>query len=62
MTNYREILRLQSLGLNKSQIAQGMCCSRATVIQVQNVAEKKDQLSSAERLIRQKVVGVVVSE
>lgn len=41
MTNYREILRLQSLGLNKSQIAQSVCCSRTTVIQVLNVAEEK---------------------
>ena len=41
MTNYREILRLQSLGLNKSQIAQSVCCSRKTVIQVLNVAVEK---------------------
>ena len=41
MTNYREILRLQSLGLNKSQIAQSMGCSRTTVIQVLNIAEEK---------------------
>lgn len=27
MTNYREILRLSSLGLNKSQIAQSIGCS-----------------------------------
>ena len=41
MTNYREILRLQSLGLNKSQIAQSFGCSRTTIIQVLNVAEEK---------------------
>ena len=41
MTNYREILRLHSLGLNKSQIAQSLSCSRTTVIQVLNVAEEK---------------------
>jgi len=41
MTNYREILRLYSLGLNKSQIAQSLGCSRTTVIQVLNVAEEK---------------------
>ena len=41
MTNYREILRLQSLGLNKSQIAQSVCCSRTTAIQVLNVAVEK---------------------
>lgn len=41
MTNYREILRLSSLGLNKSQIAQSIGCSRTTVIQVLNIAEEK---------------------
>ena len=34
MTNYREILRLSSLRLNKTQIAEACMCSRATVIQV----------------------------
>ena len=34
MTNYREILRLNSLGLNKTQIAEACQCSRTTVIQV----------------------------
>ena len=33
MTNYREILRLDSLGLNKTQIAAACGCSRTTVIQ-----------------------------
>lgn len=38
MTNYREILRLNSLGLNKTQIA-GVCgCSRTTVIKVLELA------------------------
>ena len=41
MTNYREILRLSSLGLNKTQIAQSIGCSRTTVIQVLNIAEEK---------------------
>lgn len=41
MTNYREILRLSSLGLNKSQIAQSIGCSRTTVIQVLSIAEEK---------------------
>jgi len=31
MTNYREILRLRSLGLNKTEIAAGTRCSRNTV-------------------------------
>ena len=32
MTNYREILRLRSLGLNHSRIAESMGISRPTVI------------------------------
>ena len=38
MTNYREILRLRSLGLNKSQIAAACGCSRKTVIKVLDLA------------------------
>ena len=34
MTNYKEILRLNSLGINKSQIADALGCSRSTVITV----------------------------
>lgn len=41
MTNYREILRLKKLGLNNSQIAQSLGCSRMTVIQVLNAAKEK---------------------
>ena len=41
MTNYREILRLDSLGLNKTQIAEACGCSRTTVIQALNQAEVK---------------------
>lgn len=41
MTNYREILRLSSLGFNKTKIAQSVGCSRTTVIQVLNIAEEK---------------------
>lgn len=41
MTNYREILRLYSPGLNKAQIAQSIGCSRTTVIQVLNVSKEK---------------------
>ena len=41
MTNYREILRLKKLGLNNSQIAQSISCSRTTVIQVLNAAKEK---------------------
>ena len=31
MTQYREILRLNSLGINKTGIAQSLSCSRNTV-------------------------------
>lgn len=31
MTNYREILRLDSIGLNKTEIAASCGCSRNTV-------------------------------
>lgn len=41
MTNYREILRLDSLGLNKTQIAAACGCSRTTVIQVLRLAQDK---------------------
>ena len=41
MTNYRQILRLHSLGLNKTQIAQSCGCSRTTVIQVIRRAEER---------------------
>lgn len=39
MTNYREILRLHSLGLNKMEIAASMCCSRNTAAGVIRRAE-----------------------
>ena len=41
MTNYREILRLSSLGLNKAQIAGACGCSRTTVIKVLNIAAER---------------------
>ena len=41
MTNYREILRLSSLGLNKAQIAVACGCSRTTVIKVLNIAAER---------------------
>ena len=34
MTDYREILRLRSLGINNSQIAHSMEVSRQTIISV----------------------------
>ena len=41
MTNYREILRLRSLGINNSQIAESMMLSRQTVITVVKRAAKE---------------------
>ena len=34
MTNYKEILRMQNLGINHSQIAAALNCSRTTVVAV----------------------------
>lgn len=41
MTNHREILRLNSLGINNTQIADACGCSRTTVIQVLNLANER---------------------
>ncbi len=41
MTNYHEILRMNSLGFNKTEIAQSLQCSRTTVRTVIRVAQKK---------------------
>jgi len=41
MTNYKEILRLKSLGLNKSQISDGMGISRQTTVKVIQRAEEQ---------------------
>jgi len=40
MTNYKEILRLHCLGINNSQIADALGCSRSTVITVQRRASE----------------------
>jgi len=40
MINYKEILRLKSLGINNSQIAYSCNCSRTTVIHVLKRAEE----------------------
>jgi transposase len=42
MTNYREILRLESLGINHSQIALSIGCTRQTVISVLRKAKQKE--------------------
>ena len=41
-TNYREILRLDSLGFNHSQIAEAIPCSRTTVINALKMAREKN--------------------
>jgi|GEM_PF-1663337 len=41
MTNYREVLRLQTLGLNHSQIAASAELSRPTVIKILRLARAK---------------------
>ena len=41
MTNYKEILRLNDLGINNSQIAGTLGCSRTTVIAVLQKAVEK---------------------
>ena len=41
MTNYKEILRLHSLGISKSQIAASCSCSRTTVISTLQKASEK---------------------
>ena len=40
MTNYREILRLSALGLNKTEISQSLQCSRTTVRTVLRLAKE----------------------
>ena len=41
MINHREILRLESLGLNNTQIAASCECARSTVIEVMQRAKAK---------------------
>lgn len=41
MTNYKEILRLSELGINNSQIAAALGCSRTTIIAVLQKAKEK---------------------
>ena len=42
MTDYREILRLESLGINNSQIALSVGCTRQTVISVLKKTKQKN--------------------
>ena len=49
MTNYREILRMNSLGFNKTEISQSLQCSRTTVRTVIRLAEEHNLPSFARR-------------
>ena len=41
MTNYKEILRLHSLGINNTRVAESCCCARSTVISTVQRAQEK---------------------
>ena len=41
MTNYKEILRLHSLGINNTRIAESCGCARSTVISTVQRAQEK---------------------
>ena len=42
MTNYKEILRLHSLGINNTRIAESCGCARSTVIAALQRAREQD--------------------
>ena len=42
MTNYKEILRLHSLGINNTRIAESCGCARSTVISTVQRAQEKE--------------------
>ena len=54
MTNYREILRLRSLGLNNTQIAASCNCSRTTVIRVLQQASAQGMTHGTVELLSDK--------
>ena len=67
MTNYREILRLKSLGLNNTQIANGSGCTRPTVIQVlqrakENGLEYQNIAQMPDTELRRKLTSISVSK
>jgi transposase len=67
MTNYREILRLSSLGINNTQIAASCNCTRPTVIRVLQRAkeiglEYKQSVQLSDKELQQKLLPKVVSK
>lgn len=60
MTNYREILRLKSLGINNSQIAISAGCTRRTVINVLKNAEQRGlRYSNIEKMSDKELASVL---
>jgi transposase len=60
MTQYREILRLNSLGINHSQIAASVGCSRQTVISVlKKTAQKSISYAEAKNLSDKDLAAVI---
>ena len=61
MTDYREILRLKSLGFNHTQIATSMDISRSTVVNVLRRAEKQKVCYQSVREMGSKELGRLLS-
>jgi len=60
MTNYREVLRLSSLGLNRSQIADSLGVSRTTVIHtLQRAAAQSIDWTTAEPLSNKELAALL---
>ena len=58
MTNYREILRLRSLGINNSQIADSMSIARQTVVTaLQRAAAQSLDWQAAESMSDRELVA-----
>jgi transposase len=56
MTNYKEVLRLNGLGINNSQIAAALGCSRTTVIAVlKKAGEQGLTLTKAEKMSNREI-------
>jgi len=60
MTNYKEVLRLNGLGINNSQVAAALGCSRTTVITVlKNAGESGLTHNKAEKLSNRKIGDIL---